>query len=232
MIKRIPPEIGDLKNLTVLSVKGNLLEGLPNEICLLVKLQRLYLSNNKIKMLPDLFRLLKKLTDLDLRKNEFDEFPEVICALTGMKHLSLADNYFDSIPKDLRKLRSLITMNMIDTIINNDNTVLSCMFWCNILGYDNISRIHRPISLTPPVYPVEESNPVETPYFLLSLTNSSKIHDDKNNENLFQKSLLNDDDDNLEDFLRNRASSRITAKLRRRKGKRSSMTSPVKPDGN
>ena len=254
MIKFLPSEIGNLKCLTVLSVKGNILESVPEEICLLERLRRLYLNNNKIKKLPSLLSSLTKLIDLDIKNNKFEYFPEVICSLRDLIHLNISENNFISLPKKLSKLRFLLSLNMTDTLISGDCSVLASLHWVDVIGYDEIPTsisISIPIpmhivsststllsqsqspseSQLSPLYPITSPNDDSVtirqhPNISSNTTSCPHGYDEK--MSIFPKGLLTDIDEDLDDFLRNKANCRILGKLRRRKGKRSSSNSPSK----
>ena len=240
MIKILPPEIGNLKNLIVLSIKGNLLESIPDEICLLEKLKRLYLNDNKIRKFPNLMESMKKLVDLDIKNNKFDSFPDVICTLRSLVHLNMSENNFDNIPIKFSRLRSLINLSLTNTVISGDCSVLSSLFWVNIIGYDAIPLQGSLSALSPSKIILKSELSSEDPDLSITdlpvtITSNSIVLTTTASPVqgidiiTCPKGPLKDDDEDMDAFLRNRASCRIAAKLRRRKGKRSSMSSPLKP---
>ena len=239
-IEILPPEIGSLKNLTILSIKGNLLDSIPDEICLLEKLKILYVNDNKIRKLPNLMESLKKLVDLDIKNNKFDSFPDVVCTLRSLVHLNISENNFDNIPMKFSRLRSLINLNLTSTTISGDCSVLFSMFWVDIIGYNAIllQRSSHTIRLSKIILKSQLSseNPsmpdIDKSVKIISNSGTlTSITSPVQGNNVITRHLgrLEDCDEDMGAFLRNRASCRIAAKLRRRKGKRSSMSSPSKP---
>ena len=87
----IPPEIGNLSNLTYLSLRSNQLTGsIPSEIGNLTNLNFLYLGSNGLTgSIPSEIGNLTNLTHLDLSDNQLTGLiPESICDLT----LNLSSN--------------------------------------------------------------------------------------------------------------------------------------------
>jgi hypothetical protein len=251
----LPPELGDLRNLTVLSLKGNVLENLPYEMGYLIKLQRLYLNDNCIQTIPESFKMMRNLKELDISKNDFEVFPEVLCNFHGLVHLKLSKNTFLNLPYRLSKLRSLVTLELINTkIIEDSSSVLSRMHWVELVGYDSIPMETSPSSLfhSKNLFPaitdvgISPINASLEPIRPLSVNFTSSVNprtslidlqqiafpeviDPKNSPvgGIFLKVNTATDQNDLIGFLRHRASSRITAKLRRRNGKRYVNAGPI-----
>jgi hypothetical protein len=83
----IPPEIGNLTNLTSLGLGNNQLIGsIPSEISNLTNLERLYLHNNQLTgSIPSEIWNLTNLTRLIVFDNQLTgEIPESICELTNL----------------------------------------------------------------------------------------------------------------------------------------------------
>ena len=225
-IEILPPEIGSLKNLTILSIKGNLLDSIPDEICLLEKLKILYVNDNKIRKLPNLMESLKKLVDLDIKNNKFDSFPDVVCTLRSLVHLNISENNFDNIPMKFSRLRSLINLNLTSTIISGDCSVLFSMFWVDIIGYNAIllQRSSHTIRYSKSILKAQLSseNPsmpdIDKSVKIISNSGTlTSITSPVQGNNVITRHLgrLEDCDEDMGAFLRNRASCRIAAKLRR-----------------
>jgi Leucine-rich repeat (LRR) protein len=129
-LTNLPEDIGKLRSLNILSLRGNKIERLPDSITDLSNLGTLTLDQNNIVELPVGFGRLQTLTNLDLRanhlrrlpkeiadlpvlrtlradKNQLTEIPAEIAHLKGLQVLSLEENQIDDLPKQLGELRSL-----------------------------------------------------------------------------------------------------------------------------
>ena len=127
-ITSLPPEIGQLTDLTRIYLNGNKLESLPPEIGNLTNLTRLYLRDNKLESLPPEIGNLTNLTHIYIRGNRLTSLPPEIGNLTKLKGLFLSDNNISSLPPELKKLTQLgnldLTRNPIaipPEILNNVN---------------------------------------------------------------------------------------------------------------
>lgn len=108
----IPASIGNLTKLRVLSVRSNELIGnIPNEVENLVNLEHLYLFENQLEgEIPEGIGNLVKLEYLLLQRNQLTgPIPEGLWNLTELDHLSLNYNELsDSIPEDIGNLTKMV----------------------------------------------------------------------------------------------------------------------------
>ena len=88
----LPAEIGQLTNLTQLSLGGNQLSVLPAEIGQLANLTQLSLSENRLSVLPAEIGQLTNLTGLYLSENRLSVLPAEIGQLTNLTQLTLNGN--------------------------------------------------------------------------------------------------------------------------------------------
>jgi len=107
----IPPEIGNLTNLTYLKLSHNELTGsIPPEIGNLTNLEKLYLSYNQLtgSILPEIGNLTN-LTYLTLYNNQLTgSIPPEIGNLTNLTHLNLSSNQLTGeIPESVCDLSNL-----------------------------------------------------------------------------------------------------------------------------
>jgi Leucine-rich repeat (LRR) protein len=111
-LNSLPPEIGRLKSLKVLILFKNQLSELPMEIGQLANLRDLNLYDNNLSSLPAEIGQLTELAELDLSDNKLTDLPEKIGQLTNLKHLYLRNNKLSLLPSEIRKLMSLIVLNL------------------------------------------------------------------------------------------------------------------------
>ena len=106
-LTRLPPEIGQLANLTGLNLAGNQLTTLPPEIGQLANLQELSLSNNQLSVLPPEIGQLVNLTELFLSNNQLSTLPPEFGQLANLTLLSLSGNQLSILPPEIARLTQL-----------------------------------------------------------------------------------------------------------------------------
>ncbi|MCP4674369.1 MAG: hypothetical protein GY854_02390 [Deltaproteobacteria bacterium] len=111
-LKELPPEIGQLTNLTALDLSYTQLTEIPPEIGQLSKLTVLYLHNNPLTELPTDVGKLSNLTRLNLSRNQLTELPAEIGQLSKLTELYLSDNQLTEIPPDIAPLSNLTTLDL------------------------------------------------------------------------------------------------------------------------
>jgi|GEM_PF-5791366 len=103
-------------NLTQLSLSGALLSKLPNEISNLRSLTVLQLKDNNLQELPESLKRLK-LRILNISRNYFSVFPRVIFSLENLEQLDVSNNQIAEFP-DPRVFESLTRLKFF-SIDNN-----------------------------------------------------------------------------------------------------------------
>ena len=128
----IPPEIGELTNLTSLVLRYNELTGpIPSTMGNLTSLVKLELQYNNLSgSIPAELWSLDSLTQLRIQKNQFTgSIPAEIGNLTGLTHLYLYGNQFTGpIPSEIFNLTNVVKFH----INNNQFTGLIPETICNI----------------------------------------------------------------------------------------------------
>ncbi len=103
----MPPEIGQLTNLTQLSFSENQLTTLPPEIGQLTNLTRLYLNANQLTaILPEISHLTN-LTELSIGFNQLTVLLPEIGQLTSLTKLAASNNQLTVIPSEIVQLNNL-----------------------------------------------------------------------------------------------------------------------------
>ena len=104
----IPPEIGELINMTDLYLGGNELTIIPPEIGNLVNLQSLYLYGNQFTSIPQEIGNLINLRTLDIDYNQITELPDELFFLSNLELLRLEYNQLSGeIPSEIGYLINL-----------------------------------------------------------------------------------------------------------------------------
>ena len=106
-IRTIPPAIGRLTAMEILTINDNDLAQLPKEITSCTKLTKLEIQNNSLVSLPPGLSKLVNLRVLDLRNNSMDALPMEIGNLRSIQKLQLWGNNFVTLPDAIGNLSTL-----------------------------------------------------------------------------------------------------------------------------
>lgn len=112
LIGGLPPEIGNLSNLTFLNLEFNHLSSLPPEIGNLSNLRHLDLWSNSLTSLPPEIGNLSSLRLLELADNNLTTLPPEIGDLSNLTVLRLMDNNLRSLPPEIGSLTSLTYLDL------------------------------------------------------------------------------------------------------------------------
>ena len=106
----VPPEIGQLANLTTLNLHINQLTSVPPDIGQLANLTTLHLHANKLTSVPPDIGQLANLTTLHLHANKLTSVPQEIGQLANLTELALDNNQLTSLPSEIGQLANLTTL--------------------------------------------------------------------------------------------------------------------------
>ena len=120
----IPPEIGKLKNLAILDLRFNRLTGeIPSEIGQLTSLRSLQAEDNRLTgNIPPEIGQLRNLTELQLHDNMLTgEIPPEIGNLNALRTLNFGDNRLEGeIPAEIGQLGSLRKLALYDNPLTGE----------------------------------------------------------------------------------------------------------------
>ena len=108
----LDPAIGQLTNLTTLSLFNNPLTALPTAMAGLKNLTTLYLFNNQLTEIPTAIGQLTNLTGLDLSYNQLTALPTAMAGLTNLIWLNLSYNPLTALPTTIGQLTNLIWLDL------------------------------------------------------------------------------------------------------------------------
>jgi Leucine-rich repeat (LRR) protein len=113
-ITSLPSSIGRLQNLTELDLRRTKkLSTLPDEIGELANLTKLEITRSKIVSLPSSIGRLQNLTELNLGWTmEMSTLPDEIGELANLTKLELSDSGFTSLPPSIGRLQNLTELNI------------------------------------------------------------------------------------------------------------------------
>ena len=150
--------------------------------------------------LPSVFQFFGELLELDLKDNDFESFPDVICSLKPLRSLDVSGNRISSLPMSLKGLKHLMCLFVWNTDIVEAPPVVPLLHWCVVVGCPVARQ-----GLEPSAKKQGHTYTLTTDHD----NQENRHHDDYLHHGSFSNQM--------EGFLRHRASSRITARLRRRK---------------
>ncbi len=116
MLTELPPEVGELVQLSSLDVCENRLIRLPDSICRLSHLSSLRARNNCLEGLPETIGEMKKLHTADFAFNCLTSIPKSIGDLVNIAELTLNFNCITSIPEEIANIESMCRLDLS----NND----------------------------------------------------------------------------------------------------------------
>ena len=110
----LPPEIGKLSALTELILSDNRLAALPPEIGQLTALIQLFINDNQLATLPPEIGQLPVLANLSLHSNRLAYLPRKIGHLCALTKLFLGSNKLTYLPPDIGQLATLKALHLSD----------------------------------------------------------------------------------------------------------------------
>jgi hypothetical protein len=111
-LRRLPAQIGVLKQTKALDAQNNDLQRLPIEIGHLRALHRLELQVNSLPELPPQLGRLTELTYLNLDQNALQRLPDEIEGLINLRTLSAKNNRLSQVPASMKNLPNLRELNL------------------------------------------------------------------------------------------------------------------------
>lgn len=204
------------------------LAAVPDQVFLFTHLTELWLCNNLISLVPPQIGELKSLKTLSLTGNFVEHIPEELCTLNSLERLYMGGNRLCSLPLAFQFLGSLLELDLKDNELVDFPDVV-----CLNKRLQHLDMSGNRISALPPslsslkhlmsLFLWETAIPAPPPVLqkmtscvVLGCPLPSASHRALSQQSLFPAL---DDNSELESFLRHRASSRIAARLRRRKPK-------------
>ncbi|HEU0293259.1 MAG TPA: COR domain-containing protein [Anaerolineales bacterium] len=148
-ISTLPPEIGQLENLSVLDVSQTGLLEVPPEIGSLRNLRILKLSKNQLSSLPTEIGQLTHLISLDLTHNQLTTLPSEFGQLVELQELALNDNQLRILPDQIGRLISLRRVNLGNEVSGNQLTALPATVG-NLINLEQLEIDNNSLTALPP----------------------------------------------------------------------------------
>lgn len=143
----LPPEIGNLKKLKVLTAVYTKIEEIPKELGQLTSLEKLDLSWTNTKALPKELGQLSKLKSLHVINTPITQLPAELWSLKNLQVLDLSDTQLQAIPSALGAMRNLKKLNLSHTMIKKlpkEIGQLKSLLWLDI-STSRIKKLPREI---------------------------------------------------------------------------------------
>lgn len=137
-LQMLSPKIGQLVNLTSLSLHGNKLDEIPMTICKLNKLKLLDISMNNLSTLPQEISSLLDLQTLNASNNNLTEFIDV-SRFSKLQSLDISNNKLKELPSgiDSPELKLLMTLSALNNEIESLPDNLSALPSLKFLDVSN-----------------------------------------------------------------------------------------------
>jgi hypothetical protein len=114
-LKKVPPEVFELRELTALDLARTNLVEIPPAIEQLSKLTKLHLPRNRLGKLPPEIGHLTRLNSLHVSRNEnLAELPPQIGQLHELTELHVSNCNLKSLPPEIKQLRKLAILHLSD----------------------------------------------------------------------------------------------------------------------
>ncbi|MBQ7935268.1 MAG: leucine-rich repeat domain-containing protein [Clostridia bacterium] len=111
-LKKLPENIGELKELEYINVMLTSLENLPESIGNLKNLKYLYASAAPIVAVPESIGNCESLIILDLHSTQITKIPDSVTKLKNLKSLDLGYTKITSLPENIGALSQLIRLDL------------------------------------------------------------------------------------------------------------------------
>ena len=138
-LTRLPYDLSNLNQLTLIELRENDLETVPNELFSLIHLNTLGLSVNRIESVPCELSKLTQLMSLDISHNRIKSITCDLSSMTKLASLDLSFNTIHSFPR-LTTLTHLTSLN----IDGNKREVVPC----NISSLSHLTSLHLALRST------------------------------------------------------------------------------------
>lgn len=117
-VTSLPRSIGNLRELKLLRITRSAIDALPSTIGKLKRLEKFTCIQSRLTTLPDEFCKLKSLQELDLGHGLLRELPTKIGDLKNLKLLHVYDNHISILPDSLCELHNLENLNMMANLLS------------------------------------------------------------------------------------------------------------------
>jgi Leucine-rich repeat (LRR) protein len=194
-IRKIPDSIGELSLIDHLSIARNQLTELPESIGNLHSLESLFIGNNNIEELPESIGNLKSLKLLWLNHNNLKKLPKSIGNLESLVFLDLESNFIKDFPRELLNIPELSYIKLNENLLNKLPEDIDKLKQLNVLllNKNNLFELPENIGKISDLrnISVENNNIIELPKSIGNLQSLEQIHVQENQLSELPESIGN-----------------------------------------
>jgi Leucine-rich repeat (LRR) protein len=115
MLEVVPDELCTATELRMVNFGTNQIKRIPREIGNLREVVRFFMGNNRIKIFPESLTQCSYIDILELQKNDIRQIPKNIGDMKGLVDLSLGMNKLSELPESIGELKDYVDYSTVTT---------------------------------------------------------------------------------------------------------------------
>jgi len=146
-MQRLADGVGDLRQLSRLTLTENWIQEWPAALSCLQNLQWLAFNENRLEKVPPSIQFMKNLSHLDLSNNNLREVPRELGRLNSLTLLNLGHNRLHALPPELGNLHDLKYLELNGNMLEELPAALRDLRSLRFLYVDNNKLVKVPDSI-------------------------------------------------------------------------------------